>query len=456
MSNSATITPDQLRTVLVHTELSGKTGDANHFSYGGLSNSSASFGQMQFDVGANPAAQTFLLNNGFDSDDIAKLSTQGKLSDKDQTTLDTKLKAIPEAAMAQFTSQQMDDTIGRVGDIVDKVRKQNPAAADAIVNDKKLQLGIADYANQFSPGRKNSSDDELAGFLAGKLERGIQAGNPPTRDDMQSFIGRKPYGLNPDNAHAVKGREDRFNEAMAELKLGPPSKASTHNLEKAGSVLKPGSRGEAVGALQADLAYLGYNDSKGRPLKPDNDFGPDTDAAVRAFQRDHGLEQNGVGPKTQHAIQTALAPLKQHDAGLLPAVSAMSSLPSAPGVDDPRNALNPNHGLYEKLQQRIPDASEERLLQFTAACHANKITGENLSTIRLDETNMKMNFHGSSFLSTSATVDLSTPPPQPQHAIQQIQQHDQQQAQMMGQIQAQNAQPNQQATQGPVPGSPGR
>jgi peptidoglycan hydrolase-like protein with peptidoglycan-binding domain len=298
--------------------------------------------------------------------------------------------------------------------------------------------------------------------LAGKSEflgasgRTVQAGTPPTREDLQTFISSTSYGCDPANAKGVAGREEHFNQAMVELKLSPAVKSSSHTSEATGSTLKRGSHGEVVGALQADLASLGYTDSKGRPLKPDNDFGHDTDAAVRAFQRDHGLEQNGVGPKTQHAIQTALAPLKQHDAGLLPAVSAMSSLPSAPGVDDPRNALNPNHGLYEKLQQRIPDASEERLLQFTAACHANKITGENLSTIRLDETNMKMNFHGSSFLSTSATVDLSTPPPQPQHAIQQIQQHDQQQAQMMGQIQAQNAQPNQQATQGPVPGSPGR
>lgn len=456
MSNSATITPDQLRVVLINTELSGKTGDSNHFSYAGLGSSSSSFGQMQFDVDANPAAQTFLMNNGFNDADIAKLSKHGKLSDKDQAVLDAKLQAIPQAAMVQFTSQQMNDTIGRVGSIIDKVREQNPAAADAIVNDTKLQLGIADYANQFSPGRKNSHDDELAGFLAGKQERGIQASNPPTRDDMQSFIGTTPYGRNPANARGIEGREERFNQAMAELKLGPAVKTSTHSSEKGGSILKLGSHGAAVGALQADLASLGYTDSKGRPLKPDNDFGHDTEAAVRAFQRDHGLEQNGVGPKTLHAIQTAVAPLKQHESGPLPAVSSMSSLPSVPGLDDPRNALNPNHGLYEKLQQRIPDASEERLLQFTAACHANKITGDNLSTIHLDEKNMKIGFHGSSFLSTPATVDLSTPPPQPQQAIQQIQQHDQQQAQMMGQIQAQNAQINQQAAQGLTPGMPGR
>ncbi len=130
--------------------------------------------------------------------------------------------------------------------------------------------------------------------------------------------------------------------------------------------------------------------------------------------------------------------------------------PQGPALDDPRSAFSPNNALYNELKTRIPDASENRLLQFTAACHANKITGENLTVIHLDETNMKIGFHGSSFLSIPATVDLNTPPPQPNQSIQQIQQHDQQQAQMMGQIQAQNTQINQQASQGPTPGSPGR
>lgn len=452
MSSSATITREQLRTVLIATELGGKVGDSDHFSYAELGSSSSSFGQLQFDVDASPAARAFLTDNGFDAADITVLRNHGKLSENDQASLDSKLQAIPRAKLDQFTNQQLDVTIGRVGDIINNVREQNPAAADAIGKDAKLQLGIADYANQFS----SRHDDQLAKFLAGKPERGIQAGNPPTRDDMQNFIDSTPYGRDPANARGIKGRADHFNEAMAELKLGPAVKASTHTSEKGGSILKLGSHGEAVGALQADLASLGYTDSKGRPLKPDNNFGQDTEAAVRAFQRDHGLEQNGVGPKTLHAIQTAVSPLKQHESGPLPAVSAMSSLPFVPGPDDPRNTLNPNHGLYEKLQQRIPDASEERLLQFTAACHANKITGDNLSRIHLDETNMKIGFHGSSFLSTPATVDLNTPPPQPQQAIQQIQQHDQQQAQMMGLIQAQNAQINQQAAQGSTPGMPGR
>ena len=138
MSNSATITPEQLRTVLIATELGGKPGDSDHFSYAKLGSSSSSFGQMQFDVDANPAARTFLTDNGFDAGDITTLRKHGPLSDKDQASLDTKLQAVPKDKLDQFTSQQLDVTIGRVGDIIDNVRKQNPAAADAMVKDAKL------------------------------------------------------------------------------------------------------------------------------------------------------------------------------------------------------------------------------------------------------------------------------------------------------------------------------
>ena len=83
MSNSANITREQLRVVLLATELGGKAGDAGHFSYAQLANSSSSFGEMQFDVGANPAARDFLADNGFDAADIAalivKLTSDGAL-----------------------------------------------------------------------------------------------------------------------------------------------------------------------------------------------------------------------------------------------------------------------------------------------------------------------------------------------------------------------------------------
>ncbi len=75
-----------------------------------------------------------------------------------------------------------------------------------------------------------------------------------------------------------------------------------------GAVLANGSRGAAVIELQKHLATLGYTDAQGQPLKSDGAFGPATQQAVEAFQRDHRLTVDGkAGPLTDAAIEQALA-----------------------------------------------------------------------------------------------------------------------------------------------------
>lgn len=68
------------------------------------------------------------------------------------------------------------------------------------------------------------------------------------------------------------------------------------------AILKLGSDGPFVSELQTRLLLLGY--------KPDTDsvFGDRTDLAVRAFQKDKGLEVDGwAGPRTLDAIGQAIA-----------------------------------------------------------------------------------------------------------------------------------------------------
>jgi peptidoglycan hydrolase-like protein with peptidoglycan-binding domain len=75
-----------------------------------------------------------------------------------------------------------------------------------------------------------------------------------------------------------------------------------------GEVLANGSRGPAVTALQQHLSTLGYTDAQGHALKVDGAFGPATQHAVEAFQRDHRLTVDGkAGPQTDAAIEQALA-----------------------------------------------------------------------------------------------------------------------------------------------------
>ncbi|HAR08376.1 peptidoglycan-binding protein [uncultured Cobetia sp.] len=64
--------------------------------------------------------------------------------------------------------------------------------------------------------------------------------------------------------------------------------------------LRHGSRGDAVSRLQRQLIAAGYR----VPYGADGKFGSGTERTVRAFQRDHGLDPDGVvGPDTWGAIE---------------------------------------------------------------------------------------------------------------------------------------------------------
>lgn len=110
---------------------------------------------------------------------------------------------------------------------------------------------------------------------------------------------------------------------------------------------------------------------------------------------------------------------------------------ATPDRHDPRHPDSSLHGLYNELHRRIPDASERRLLQFTAACHAHRIDARSLGAIHLDETNATMHFSGNDIWARPVDVNFSHASPTPEQSIQHIRQHDQQQAQVMNQIHTQ-------------------
>lgn len=124
-----------------------------------------------------------------------------------------------------------------------------------------------------------------------------------------------------------------------------PAAAASH-----GNVLREGERDNAdVRRVQASLKQLGYHDEHGRALVPDGDFGGHTKAAVERFQKDHGLQVDGVvGKNTLNAIHAA-----EH---------------KGPNLDNAAHADNP---LYRQTQSavhkldaqqgRTPDHVSDRL-----------------------------------------------------------------------------------------------
>ncbi|MCC4604091.1 XVIPCD domain-containing protein [Xanthomonas campestris] len=113
-------------------------------------------------------------------------------------------------------------------------------------------------------------------------------------------------------------------------------------------VLREKAHGAEVQKLQQTLQQLGYKDANGNELKADSAFGQRTAEAVKAFQRAHGLQDDGiVGGDTFKALKQAeKAPLLSEK-------------------------TNPDHPLYNqavnKLEQLGPNAFADRRALENAA-----------------------------------------------------------------------------------------
>jgi peptidoglycan hydrolase-like protein with peptidoglycan-binding domain len=59
-------------------------------------------------------------------------------------------------------------------------------------------------------------------------------------------------------------------------------------------MLREGNQNAQVGTLQILLNSRGYVDEDGNPLDVDNIFGNNTEYAVRQFQRDENLDDDGI------------------------------------------------------------------------------------------------------------------------------------------------------------------
>ena len=198
---------------------------------------------------------------------------------------------------------------------------------------------------------------------------------------------------------------------------------------------------------------------------------------LRAVQMPSGNSGSQFGIRTQVATVEAETPLEQSAAKWPDAMRSFEGIEQAraerrqhsPGreqvghvgisdgfgepdrqthsLHDPRNPDSRHHALYKELERRLPESSDERLMQFTAACHRHRIKANDLSGIHVNYDNMTLNLDSVGFMATPAKVDLSLPPPESEQSLQQMRQFDQQMEQIM-----QQSQQHAQAIQGPVMG----
>ncbi|MDR2888681.1 MAG: peptidoglycan-binding protein [Lachnospiraceae bacterium] len=83
----------------------------------------------------------------------------------------------------------------------------------------------------------------------------------------------------------------------------PPTNPPQANPQYPGTLLRVGSVGSGVATMQEFLNMIGYSYPAIPKLTVDGAFGPATQTAVRAFQRQFGLSQDGIiGPQTWQRI----------------------------------------------------------------------------------------------------------------------------------------------------------
>lgn len=148
-------------------------------------------------------------------------------------------------------------------------------------------------------------------------------------------------------------------------------------------VLKQGSTGPEVTALQIQLKTLGFD-----PQGTDGKFGPGTKAALIAFQKSKGLQPDGAaGPLTMVALGLSVAGTNTGQPSSAPSASTTSSVTlNAPGL----NLSGLTGHLPAAVIAQIPETASTfgittnlRLAHFLAQCALEsnrfKATVENLN-----------------------------------------------------------------------------
>jgi peptidoglycan hydrolase-like protein with peptidoglycan-binding domain len=135
------------------------------------------------------------------------------------------------------------------------------------------------------------------------LERGSEG--PDVKDLQEALIelDLKPgapdgkFGIFTDTA--VRGFQ-AWASLVQDGIVGPLTWEKLDDADKTDPTLREGSKGVAVRGLQRRLLAQGYDLGE-----IDGRFGPKTEAAVKGFQGDFGLEVDGiVGPKTWDRLRS--------------------------------------------------------------------------------------------------------------------------------------------------------
>lgn len=170
-------------------------------------------------------------------------------------------------------------------------------------------LGESD-ATLFLKALKNNPDGRVDEVLG----RAVISGNRSLYGDGSRSVAEayNAMGQHMDRyeKYANEARQDLPNPVLgssairSEAALVPALPIQNHAF--ADGDLKKGENGSDIKLIQEVINKFGYRDSHGNSIASDGDFGQKTKEAVQAFQRAHGLEDDGIiGARTMEALKRA-------------------------------------------------------------------------------------------------------------------------------------------------------
>lgn len=231
---------------------------------------------------------------------------------------------------------------GTLGDSSHQTRKSdhNPNEAGAVLatditHDPKSGMNTYTLADDLAEAGRSGNEDKRLRYI---ISKGRITGNADFVKDNPNYKIDKPWewgkytGTNPHDSHIHIGLEKDpvlyDDDSFWNLAETPPGADGPDPIMR--PILRRGSKGEAVKELQ-------------RLLFVDGDFGAQTEAALKAYQRKHGLEDDGIaGPYTwRKLLGTSSAPIESNEYRSLVPGGFFSSNPTDRSVNTSIRTNNP-------------------------------------------------------------------------------------------------------------------
>jgi|SRR6478672_2828929 len=220
----------------------------------------------------------FQKDQGLTADGIVGDQTAAALSQKRQNRSTRITKARSQSTVSTSAVRTVAKNSTQSSDRPSRTQQAQPSATS-----NSTFVGLGDRGSAVSSIQQRLKQ---AGFYTGAID-GVFT--PATESALKEFQAAKRLVVDgivgPKTLAALQG--------VSRKAQTPASKPVAD-----GSILQPGSRGEAVASLQRRLKQLGYYNS---PIT--NEFNPQTKEAVIQFQQDQNLTADGiVGPNTLSAL----------------------------------------------------------------------------------------------------------------------------------------------------------